>query len=346
MSRLRMRRQLQDAPAKAVTEQRVRQQIGQAAGTEYFQNRDPLYHVTENFQMTFDAMGQRHAAQLAKEEGRWDQAGKEPGQQELQPGEQMPDKTSSRSFYDRSNREEQDMLKRFSETSFQRGTLSGAVLRGSGQMMLFSCLKKTVGQNQPDKWQQRMLFEKVSPHRNSPGHNPDKLVFNRGFTDSAVGLVVDTLRDSRRVVDDMRAVVAGSFKNESGFDGAASTLIKQYPFLDDSQERRLLQEYQSQLETLEDGDPKRSILHNALNRTHALMQKKAQMRVEFINKLRFISDRATEALEAFQAPGFAQQLHEALIRDLNPEEPPDDGGEDDGAAADDTENGSGGGAEA
>ena len=227
------------------------------------------------------------------------------------------------------------MLKRFSETSFQRGTLSGAVLRGSGQMMLFSCLKKTVGQNQPDKWQQRKLFEKVSPHRNSPGHNPDKLVFNRGFTDSAVGLVVDTLRDSRRVVDDMRAVVAGSFKNEAGFGGAASTLRKMYPFLDDSQERRLLEEYQAQLDGLEDGDPKRSILHNALNRTHALMQKKAQMRVEFINKLRFISDRATEALEVFQAPGFAEQLHEALLQDLNPEEPPDDGGDDDGAAGTD-----------
>ena len=84
MSRLRTRRPLQERPAPAVTEKRVRQQIGQAAGTEYFQNRDPLYHVTENFQMTFDAMGQRHAAQLAKKEDRWDQAGKEPGQQEQQ----------------------------------------------------------------------------------------------------------------------------------------------------------------------------------------------------------------------------------------------------------------------
>ena len=332
MSRQRIRRPMTDEAAPAVTEKRVRQQIGQAAGTEYFQNRDPLYHVTESFQMTFDAMGQRHAAQLAKKEGRWDQAGKEPGQDAPETAEQMPDKTSSRSFYDRTDPQEQDMLRRFSETSFQRGTLSGAVLRGSGQMMLFSCLKKTVGQNQPDKWQQRKLFEKVSPHRNSPGHNPDKLVFNRGFTDSAVGLVVDTLRDSRRVVDDMRAVVAGSFKNEAGFDGAASTLWKQYPFLDDSRERKLLQEYQAQLENMEDGDPKRSILHNALNRTHALLQKKAQMRIEFMNKLRFISDRATEALEVFEAPGYAEQLHEALLQDLNPEEPPDDRGDEDGAA--------------
>lgn len=333
MSRQRIRRPMTDEAAPAVTEKRVRQQIGQAAGTEYFQNRDPLYHVTESFQMTFDAMGQRHAAQLAKKEGRWDQAGKEPGQDAPETAERMPDKTSSRSFYDRTNPQEQDMLRRFSETSFQRGTLSGAVLRGSGQMMLFSCLKKTVGQNQPDKWQQRKLFEKVSPHRNAPGHNPDRVIVNRGFTDSAVGLVVDTLRDARRVVDTMQSVATGGMKNEAAMsESAGGTLHKMYPFLDDSRERQLLEEYTAQLEGLEDGDPKRSILQNALNRTHALIHKKAQMKIEFINKLRFISDRATEALEVFEAPGFTQQLHEALLRDLNPEEPPDDGGDDDGAA--------------
>ena len=343
MNRLKMRRPSERA-LPAVTEKQVRKQIGQAAGTEYFQNRDPLFHVTENFQMTFDAMGQRHASNLAKQEGRWDEAGKEQNP-EQQTAEQLPDKTSTRSFYDRTNADEQELLRRFSETGFQRGTLSGAVLRGSGQMMLFSCLKKTVGQNQPDKWQQRKLFEKASPHRNSPGQNPDRFIFNRGFTDSAVGLVIDTLRDSRRVVEDMQAVVSGSFRNESGFGGAASTLKKMYPFLDDSRERQLLQEYQAQLETMDDGDPTRSILHNALNRTHALVQKKAQMRMEFMNKLRFISDRATEALEVFSAPGFSAQMHEALVREMNDTQPPDDRGDDGGAAdaADGAENGTDGG---
>ena len=37
----------------------------------------------------------------------------------------------------------------------------------------------------------------------------------------------------------------------------------------------------------------------------ATVGKKAQMKQEFINKLRFLSDRATEALEVFEAPGFA-----------------------------------------
>ncbi len=330
MSRMRIRRQQAAQSAPALTEERVRRQIGQAAGTEYFQNRDPLYHVTESFQMTFDAMGRHHAAQLAGEQG---------SQQEIEAqrgdfsGKDLPDGTSSRSFYERHTGEAQDQLRRFSETAFQRGNMSAAVLKGTGQMMLFSCLKKTVGQSQPDKWQQRKLFEKGSPHRNSPGHAPNRVIFNRGFTDSAVGLVVDTLRDARRTVEDLQALATGQSNSEMGVVGGAQTLQKMYPFLDDSRERELLEEYKAQLEEMEDTDPRRSILRNALGRTNALIAKKAQMKLEFINKLRFVSDRATEALEVFQQPDFSAQLHEALCRELAPE-PPDDGGEDGGTAED------------
>ena len=199
MSWIQTRRRAQEAPAGRPMEDTLRRQMAWAAGTEQFQHRDPLYHVTESFQQTFDAIGRRHAQELAggrTEEGAEERADQTSGEN------QMPDQTSARSFYERSRPEDQDMVRRFSETAFQRGTLSGAVLEGTGQMMLFSCLKKTVGQSQPDKWQQRKLFEKASPVRNVPGHNPDKVVFNRGFTNSAVGLVVDTLRDARRTVEE------------------------------------------------------------------------------------------------------------------------------------------------
>ena len=203
MGKLRIKRPKDAQAAPRELEQSLRRQMAWAAGTEYFQNRDPLYHVTESFQQTFDAMGRRHAAQLGAQEK---EETPEPGAQRQDgiPREDVPDLTSARSFYERGQPEDQNMLRRFSETAFQRGTLSGAVLQGSGQMMLFSCLKKTVGQSQSDKWQQRKLFEKASPMRNVPGHNPDKVIFNRGFADSAVGLVVDTLRDARRTVEDMR----------------------------------------------------------------------------------------------------------------------------------------------
>ena len=309
-------------------EQGLRRQMAWAAGTEAFQNRDPLYHVTESFQQTFDAMGRRHASQFGQEETPQEQAPEEAVRQQ----EEMPDPTSARSFYERDRPENQDLLRRFSETAFQRGTLSGAVLQGTGQMMLFSCLKKTVGQSQPDKWQQRKLFEKASPMRNVPGHSPDKVIFNRGFTDSAVGLVVDTLRDARRTVEDLQDLALG--RSEMGQAGA-DTLQAMYPFLDDSRERALLEQYRDQLRQTGDAQ-EAAALQNASARMEALIGKKAQMKQEFINKLRFLSDRATEALEVFEAPGFAGALDQALREAMGAQEPPPEegGGQGDGTAAD------------
>ena len=334
MERMQLkRRKSADPQPQRGLEQGLRRQMAWAAGTEYFQHRDPLYHVTESFQQTFDAMGRRHAAQLSPQEQAPGQAS--PGEQ-AQGREETPDPTSARSFYERDRPENQDMLRRFSETAFQRGTLSGAVLQGTGQMMLFSCLKKTVGQSQPDKWQQRKLFEKASPLRSVPGHNPDKVVFNRGFTHSAVGLVVDTLRDARRTVEDMQSLVLGKMdRTEAGFHGA-DTLRAMYPFLDDSRERELLEQYRQQLEGADDLREK-AALQSAIGRMEALVGKKAQMKQEFINKLRFLSDRANEALEVFEAPGFAETLDQALREATGAEEPPPDeegGGPDDGTAAD------------
>lgn len=313
MDRMQIRRKKTEHGGKKERLADIRRRTAWASGTEFFQNRDPLYHVTENFQQTFDAIGRRHAAELGGETGE-----RPPEETETPADGDM----SSRSFYERRSPEEQAMLHRFSETAFQRGTLSGAVLQGSGQMMLFSCLKKTVGQSQPDRWQQRKLFEKASPHRNSPGHTPDKVIFNRGFTDSAVGLVVDTLRDARRTVEDMRDLALG--KSEMGMAGA-DTLRTMYPFLDDSREKALLKEYRTALHEKTSASPEeRAALQNAAGRMEALIAKKTQMKQEFINKLRFISDRANEALEVFASPGFTADIHRTLEEAAAGAEPPPD----------------------
>ena len=324
MNRLQIKQKTDAPQARGPMEQTLRRQMAWAAGTEQFQHRDPLYHVTENFQQTFDAMGRRHAAQLGEKA----QGEGENQQQPVQTGD-LPDSTSTRSFYERSNPQDQDMLRRFSETAFQRGTLSGAVLQGTGKMMLFSCLKKTVGQSQPTRWQQNKLFEKGSPIRNVPGHSPDKVVFNRGFTDSAVGLVVDTLRDARRTVEDMQNLAEG--KSEMGQAGG-DTLRTMYPFLDDSRERELLEQYRTQLKGTQDVREKKA-LQSAIARMEALIDKKAQMKLEFTNKLRFLSDRANEALEAFSQPNFSAELDQALREATGAEEPPPDQGEGEGNGA-------------
>lgn len=322
-------------------EHTLQRQMAWAAGTEFFQYRDPLYHVTESFQQTFDAMGLKHARESVgsateRSAGPEDEARRP---DERSPGTRdTPDPASARSFYERPR--DQDMVRRFSETAFQRGTLSAAVLRGTGRMMLFSCLKKTVGQSQPVKEQQRKLFEHGSQQRNIPVTGTGKVVFNRGFTDSAVGLVVDSLRDARRTVNDMQDLLQGKLdKTEAGRYGA-DTLNDMYPFLDDSREQELLAQYYAQINDSEaSSDGEKGLLQNAIDRTRALIDKKGQMKKEFINKLRFVADRASEALSEFEEPGFATALDAALRETVGAETP--DGSEEgaDGGTADSGQDG-------
>ena len=68
-------------------------------------------------------------------------------------------------------------------------------------------------------------------------------------------------------------------------------------------------------------------------RMEALIDKKAQMKLEFTNKLRFLSDRANEALEAFSQPNFSAELDQALREATGAEEPPPDQGEGEGNGA-------------
>ena len=315
----------------------VRRQLAWAAGSEFFDNRDPLYHVTESFQQTFDEIGRRHAAQLAGEtiggfsqtETQQDaQKGRSESRGSAQKNAQQPDPTSAKGMYQKRDPGNQDMIRRFSETAFQRGTLAGAVMAGTGKMMLVSCLKRTVGQSQPVKEQQRRLFEGASQQRNVPGHSPDAVVFNRGFADSAVGLVVDTLRDARRVVTSMADLAQG--KSDMGTQGGAQTLRKMYPFLDDSREKQLRMQYEERMQKTDDPEEKQ-LLQNALVRAQALISKKAQMRTEFINKLCLIADRANEALTLFEAPGFSEELMREVTETQEPPEeppkPPSDGSE-------------------
>ena len=319
MKRVRIKRPEPDQNTAArQAEQAARRQTAWAAGAQAFQNRDPVSYVTESFRQTFDAALNRPTA--------GPQSGETPAPERAEAG--YPDPTSARSFYERGGQEDQDMLRRFSETALERGTLSGAVLKGSGRVMLFSCLKKTVGQSQPVKWQQRKLFEKASQQRNVPGHGPDQVVFNRSFADSAVALAVDALRDARRTVESLEDLARG--KSEMGPSGGAQTLRAMYPFLDDSRERTLLIEYRERLRGTDGADPARAILTNAAGRAAALIAKKAQMRAEFISKLRFLSDRANEALAEWEQPEFAFALYTALRRAVLPPGPPEDGGDEDG----------------
>ena len=327
---IRKNKETAAAPA-AVTKQAAEEGLAWVAGTEQFSHRDPLYHVTENFQQTFDRIGRSHAKALVGGFTPEDAEGKAPR------GDKLPeglDKAGAKELRAAEDREKQlrtgnasTALTRFSDIAFQRGAMSASVLNGTGKMMLVSCLKRTVGESGPKRTQEQDLLETGSQLRNIPGRSPDKMVFNRGFASGALGIVVDTVRDARRVVDSMADMARGTGELESRDGGTLRTM---YPFLDISRDLALEAEYREKLAACTDPAEK-PILQNALVTILSLKAKKAQMKNEFINKLRFISDRATETLAELEAPGALEEIQASVWREREPDLPenPEEGAGDD-----------------
>lgn len=312
--------------------QTAEESLAWAAGTEQFSRRDPLYHVTENFQQTFDRIGRSHARALVggfTPEEPEEKTGRETG-------EKQREKTGAEAGGNAGGREKEQHLRtgntataltRFSDIAFQRGTMSASVLNGTGKMMLVSCLKRTVGESGPKRIQEQGLLDTGSQLRNIPGRSPDQMVFNRSFAKGALGIVVDTVRDARRVVDSMTDMARGTGELETEDGGTLRTM---YPFLDTSRDLALEAEYREKLAACTDPAEK-PILQNALVTILSLKAKKNQMRDEFINKLRFISDRATETLAELEAPGTLEEIQTSVWGSREPDLPenPEEGAGDD-----------------
>ncbi len=328
------------------TRQSAEERLAWAAGTQQFRHRDPLYHVTESFQQTFDRIGREHAQRAAG--GFSDKAPEEAAEEGGEKDRERKPKRESPQGHDPGaaaikrgddgklwTGNVPSALTRFSETAFQRGAMSASVLNGTGKMMLTSCLKRTVGESGPKRIQQQTLIGTGSQLRNIPGRSPDQMVFNRSFAKGALGIIVDTLRDARRVVDSMADMAQGTGEL---YDADSETLRTMYPFLDNSRDLALEAEYREKLANCTD-EREKPILQNALVQTLALKAKKAQMKTEFINKLRFLSDRATETLAELEAPGTLDDVIASAWGERTPDLPenPEEGAEDD--APDGSENG-------
>ncbi len=317
-------------------------------GLERGRRRDPLSYVTESFRMNFDRIGQKHAMELFVEgevaagQPQVGQSGNDGGGTfSYLPGgriaRQLPEGLSvtGQPF----GRERGGMpgesegalphaspLSVFSEMAFQRGGLSASVIAGTGKLMLVSCLKRSIGQARPAGLEEETFFGGGSKTRNIPARDPDQAKFNISFCKTAIGLVIDTVRDARKAVDDL-AILAGDLDSPGTEEGAM--LRRMYPFLDDGRERMLENAYRERLRGMEGGlgvprdTGEHAMLQNALLHVTALREKKAQMKNEFINKLRLISDRAGEALEELERPGAEDEiLREAFPEDAMPQDAP------------------------
>lgn len=343
----KMRSSTKPAP---VMEETVKRQLSLAAGTEAFQYRDPIYHLTESFRQTFDLMGLMRARGESPDPGAmaelYAMGDEAPGMREHagvrsfgarteageSAGETLFHKTDMTSLY-RPRDPKQRMMDRFAEVTFQRGSLSAALLRGQGKMMLFSCLNRAAGQEKSRQLRERMLFQRSSSHKHLPGRQGDVAVVNKGFADSAVGLVVDVLKDARQSLDSFTALAEG----KAGSAGMG-TVQKQYPFLTDAHERELLEEYRARLAQLKGPgcEEERAVLERAQEKTEAIIQKKTQMKRDFLQKLRWLSHCAASAEAEFSQEEFRWEA----ARRMTPEDvPPDDGGDDDEDAGQDERTG-------
>ncbi len=311
-------------PSMPETKQSVEKRLAWAAGADRLQQHDALYYVTESFHQSFDRMGRAYAQASGagfREEGEKkgpETEKRERGQKQNGPKE---DETADYQPESRSDRLA-DALTCFSRVTFQRGAMSAAVLNGTGKMMLVSCLRRTREEIEPRRLEQSRAGTGGTARQIS-GHAPDQVIFNRSFAGRALGIVVDTLRDARRVVESM-AVMADDTGEQSEQNRGA--LFRLYPFLDDSRDRALEAEYRERLACCTESREK-PILQNALVQTVSLRAKKAQMKNEFINKLRFLSDRAAQTLSELEAPGILDELTASAFgeREFDLPENPDEG---------------------
>lgn len=301
----------------------VERQLSLAANMGRSKHEDPLYHVTETFHQSFRRIGQSRSSEQeeptetdeASEEKREEQPKRE-GQQEKSGEEKGKGKGREERPPETEQRIGAAPVREFSKMAFARGELSAAVLQGTSKMALISCLKRSAGQPQQGK----TLFGLGAQTSNVPARDPDQMMFHRNFAKSAVGLVVDTLRDARQTVDSLMEMATGG-GNLRAEDGGV-TLQTMYPFLDDSRERALLEERRTLLKG-ECTTEERAILENAAVRAEALIAKKARMKEEFIQKLREVSERATEALEELERPETLEEAAQALSETEAPNPPPD-----------------------
>lgn len=313
-------------------------QVAWAAGTERFMHRDPTYHLSENFQRSFDLIGKQAGRKNSKPAG--EEAEKDRSldpfyqnrmkEREESKGQDLPghpwysvnELDMADSYVAREGDEER--LGRFADISFQRGNLSAAILNGTGRMMLFSCLKRTVGQEESLNLRERKLFQSYSVHKSIPESQNGIGIANRGFAKSAVGMVIDVTKDSRKSLENLEKLASGDRQDDA--DAGRETLRKQYPFLMTDREELLLKDYESRLKGKDLSDDERKILMDAQKRVMTVLRKKQQTKREFLEKIRQLRARAVEAEELFSSEDFLNEILEGKKAALASNgEPPKDG---------------------
>ncbi len=288
-----------------------------------FSDRDPVWRLEESFRQSFELSGRERTEELEKGKAQDKTQGKEDvykGESDLRTdsGNSNQQKTDfSNEYVPRKGGEEETHLKKFSDMAFQRGGLSSAIMNGTSKAMFFSCLNRSVETPDVKMNRERKLFQQSSKHRNIPGTTRAKVITNPGFEQSAVGVVVDSIRDARYTMKHMEDIANGKM----GPDGM-ETMRKQYPFLTDEREKDLLQKYKNQIGKTS-SDEQKNALNAGIMKLEHVIEKKAQMKKQFLERLRNLQDNARKAEKMFMSEDFLSELQNESEKMSTEDVPPD-----------------------
>lgn len=295
-------------PEQRVLDKALRHEINAAANAGQFRYKDPVYHVSESFSRTFDFYGKSGSVSIGGE----------------------TENTLSEANKEDKDQKKQEFLAKFTQTAFSRGKLSSAIMRGTGDVMLLSCLERSAGQTMPKSNRGRKVFESgASRQETLPGPMQAKVYYNEGAIYSAVGLVVGAIKNAKAIVSTLAELAEGDGEIRTG--SGAETLLNLYPFLSDRNELELLDRLNEMLQkesTAADVN-KKMILQRAYHKTQAVIEQKKQKRSEFANHLKEISRKSKEAQERFKSREFMDIIETRMTQ-------PDAAVEDDGNSEDDT----------
>jgi hypothetical protein len=313
--------------------------LSSTAGISKLRERDPVYELTECFQASFKqfAVNDRQAGQKSEnsvEKG----SGTRPPQAE---------KKSNRNTFKRdfpsfehapAPSDEAGFYSRFSQVAFNNGRMSGAVMQGEEKTMFISCLQRACGVPFRPNDKQKTLF--ASSAADVPVENyAARLRFNE-WTHGAAGIVVDSLMNADTLLSLLETLA--SDRSSEAIEGNDVDIYRcMFPFLSIKKETEMLELYENAIQTMsKDGVFKdsfdvdeRLVLTHGLKKTRAMINRKRQMKSDFLVRLRELLLRSREARELLSSPLF---LQEASAQAFEP--PPEDTGTADDNNRQDPEN--------
>ena len=296
---------------------------------------DPVYQLIGGFTQNFDAVGKsRNAVRHA--------GGQEPPSQADQQPDAQPDSREQLSaeelrrrhdspVYSHSERQliEGDFCDRFASHAFQYGTLATSVMAGRGKEMFTTCFRRAGVHYRPGSRREKGLSGTQNAYANVQ-NQPASLVFGRE-AHTAVGLVVDSIRSSVRILDIFKQVAEDREPHSQNRlqQYGIETMQELYPFLQLDRDRELIAQYKAQLHDLEantspQGMMQKKALESALKKAVAVKERKEAQQRRFLTVLSQITANVKEAEKIFSSDGFVDRFLEEL--DKLPDTPPDDGG--------------------